>query len=80
MICEVTCLTILIKGSWPIFFFLGVEVILHKHGLLLSQRWYIKDLFVCTKMIDAKPIATSLATSLILTLHSSTTLSDPIEF
>ena len=45
-----------------------------------NVRWYIKDLFVCTKMIDAKPIATSLTTSLILTLHSSTTLSDPTEF
>ncbi|KAL6329826.1 hypothetical protein AAG906_037538 [Vitis piasezkii] len=53
--------------------FILTLVIPHKHGLLLLQHRYNKDL-VCTKMIDIKRIVTPLATNPTLTLHSSTTL------
>lgn len=64
-----------LKDLGLLSFFLGVEVIPHKHSLLLLQHRYNKDL-VCTKMIDVKPIVTPLATNPTLTLHSSTTPSD----
>ena len=47
-----------IKDLKPLFYFLGVEVISHKHDILLSQRRYNLDLLVCTKMSDAKPVLT----------------------
>ena len=39
-------------------YFLGVEVIPNQHGLLLSQRRYITDLLIQTKMQDAKAVIT----------------------
>lgn len=61
-------------------YFLGVEVLSHPSGLLLSQRRYIDDLLARTKMTDAKPVATPMPTTPSLTLLVSTTLSDPSEY
>jgi hypothetical protein len=44
-------------------YFLGVEVISHKHGLLLSQRRYITDLLTRLHMHEAKPVLTPLPSS-----------------
>ncbi|KAE8697600.1 hypothetical protein F3Y22_tig00110621pilonHSYRG00550 [Hibiscus syriacus] len=63
-----------LKDLDTLHYFLGIEVVPRPHGLLLSQRRYIVDLLVQTKMIDARPVATPLATSHILTLQSGTTL------
>ena len=39
-----------IKDLGLLTYFLGVEVVPNKHGLLLSQRRYIMDLLTQTKM------------------------------
>ena len=39
-----------IKDFGLLTYFLGVEVVPNKHGLLLSQRQYIMDLLTQTKM------------------------------
>ena len=57
-----------------------MEVIPTDHGILFSQRSYIVDLLTCTKMMDAKPVHTPLLTSPPITLHSSSSLKDPIEY
>jgi hypothetical protein len=44
-------------------YFLGVEVLPHKHGILLSQRRYITDLLTRLNMLDAKPVLTSIPSS-----------------
>lgn len=69
-----------LKDLGPLHYFLGVEVVPCPQGLLLSQQRYIADLLARTKMTDARPVATPLATSPILTLQSGTTLTDPTEF
>lgn len=61
-------------------YFLRVEVIPHKQGLFLYQMWYIIGLLNCTFMTASKPVATLLASSLMLTLHSGFALTDPIEY
>ena len=69
-----------LKDLGQLFYFLGVEVISHPHGLLLSQRRYILDLLAHTKMMEAKPVLTPLPTSPPITLHSGSPLSDPSEY
>uniref|UniRef100_A0A2N9H011 Reverse transcriptase Ty1/copia-type domain-containing protein n=1 Tax=Fagus sylvatica TaxID=28930 RepID=A0A2N9H011_FAGSY len=50
-----------IKDLGPLNFFLGVEVLSTPHGILLSQQRYIMDLLIRTKMNEAKPITTPMA-------------------
>ena len=69
-----------LKDLGQLSYFLGVEVISHPHGLLLSQRRYILDLLAHTKMMVAKPVLTPLPTSPPITLHSGSPLSDPSEY
>jgi hypothetical protein len=47
-----------IKELGLLTYFLGVEVIPNQHGLILSQRRYITDLLIQTKMQDAKAVLT----------------------
>uniref|UniRef100_A0A2N9GZ53 Reverse transcriptase Ty1/copia-type domain-containing protein n=1 Tax=Fagus sylvatica TaxID=28930 RepID=A0A2N9GZ53_FAGSY len=56
-----------VKDLGNLNFFLGVEVIPNSHGAMLSQQRYILDLLTRTKMIDAKPVTTPMASSTSLT-------------
>ncbi|KAK0603909.1 hypothetical protein LWI29_010028 [Acer saccharum] len=69
-----------LKDLGPLSYFLGVEVVPHKQGILLSQRRYIMDLLTRTKMTEAKPVQTPLPTSPPISLHSGTPLSDPTTY
>ena len=68
------------KDFGKLSYFLGVEVISHPHGLLLSQRRYILDLLAHTNMMEAKPVLTPLPTSPPITLHIGSPLSDPSKY
>jgi hypothetical protein len=52
-----------VKDLGNLNFFLGVEVIPNSQGVLLSQQRYILDLLTRTKMVDAKPVTTPMASS-----------------
>ena len=52
-----------VKDLGTLNFFLGVEVISNPHGILLSQHRYIMDLLLRTKMSEAKPINTPMAST-----------------
>jgi len=52
-----------LKDLGDLSYFLGVEVLSHKHGLLLSQRRYITDLLTRLNMLDAKPVLTPIPSS-----------------
>ena len=69
-----------LKDLGQLSYFLGVEVISHLHGLLLSQRRYILDLLARTNMMEAKPVLTPLPTSPPITLHTGSPLRDPSEY
>ncbi|KAL6321984.1 hypothetical protein AAG906_035903 [Vitis piasezkii] len=70
-----------LKDLGPLSYFLGVEVVPHRLGILISQRRYIQDLLKWTNMADAKPVLTSLPTSsTTISLTSSTPLLDPTPY
>ncbi|KAL6324620.1 hypothetical protein AAG906_013433 [Vitis piasezkii] len=70
-----------LKDLGPLSYFLGVEVVPHRLGILLSQRRYIQDLLIRTNMADAKPVLTPLPTSsTTISLTSGTPLSDPTPY
>ncbi|KAK0573321.1 hypothetical protein LWI29_006391 [Acer saccharum] len=69
-----------LKDLGPLSYFLGVKVLLHKHGALLTQRRYIQDLLTRTNMANANPVQTPLPTSPPITLNSGTLLSDPTTY
>uniref|UniRef100_A0A2N9I3B6 Uncharacterized protein n=1 Tax=Fagus sylvatica TaxID=28930 RepID=A0A2N9I3B6_FAGSY len=52
-----------VKDLGPLNFFLGVEVLSTPHDILLSQQRYIMDLLIRTKMNEAKPITTPMAST-----------------
>ena len=69
-----------LKDLGPLSYFLGVEVVPHKNGILLSQRRYIMDLLTRTNMSGANPVQTPLPTSPPISLHSGTPLPDPTTY
>ena len=68
------------KNLGLLTYFLVVEVVPNKNGVLLSQRHYIQDLLAQTQMHEAKPILTPMPTSPSFMLHSGFSLSDPSQY
>ncbi|KAK8943168.1 hypothetical protein KSP39_PZI009550 [Platanthera zijinensis] len=58
-------------------YFLGIELCPHPAGCLLSQIKYIVDILQRSKMSDARPISTPMATPSLVDATTSTPLSDP---
>uniref|UniRef100_A0A2N9FHR1 Reverse transcriptase Ty1/copia-type domain-containing protein n=1 Tax=Fagus sylvatica TaxID=28930 RepID=A0A2N9FHR1_FAGSY len=52
-----------VKDLGTLNFFLGIEVLSNPHGIILSQHRYIIDLLHLTKMSEAKPITTPMAST-----------------
>jgi hypothetical protein len=65
-----------VKNLEKLHYFLGVEVIPNAHGAFLSQQRYILDLLKRTKMIDAKPVSSPMASTTSLTAHEGESFSD----
>lgn len=61
-------------------YFLGIEVLHRKQGLILSQHKYIRDILVKTNMDGAKKATTPLSTSTKLSLFDGTTSSNEEEY
>lgn len=68
-----------LKDLGSLHFFLGVQIHPCANGLLLSQSHYIHNILLNTKMQDAKPISTPMASS-FSTATSSSPFSDPTLF
>jgi len=64
-----------IKDLGDLHYFLVVEVLPVKSGLL-SQRRYILDLLKKTNMLEAKPITSPMAASSILSVFVSDSMED----
>ena len=65
-----------IKDLGNLNFFLGVEVLPISNGLLLSQKWYILDLLGKTKMLEANPLSSPMASSINLSAFEGDPLLD----
>lgn len=66
-----------VKELGELHYFLGVEVNKVEAGLLLSQERYILDLLKKTKMHEAKPISSPMASSSSLSAFSGDPMEDP---
>jgi len=66
-----------IKDLGDLHFFLGVEVLKLKSGLLLSQRRYIMDLLKKINMLEAKPITSLMFSSTVLSAFTGDPMKDP---
>jgi hypothetical protein len=66
-----------VKDLGDLHFFLGVEVLKLKSGLLLSQRRYIMDLLKKTNMLEAKPITSPMSSSTVLSAFIGDPMEDP---
>lgn len=69
-----------LKELGDLSYFLGLGASRTSAGLHLTQTKYITDLLRKTKMTDAKPVATPMSSSQVLTLHSGELLSNPSEY
>ncbi|XP_048134074.1 disease resistance protein RPV1-like [Rhodamnia argentea] len=68
------------KDLGSLHYFLGVEVVPTRHGILLSQHKYIWDLLERHKMTAAKEVSTPMATGTSLTIHGGIELTNPTDF
>jgi hypothetical protein len=69
-----------VKDLGSLNFFLGIEVLPNAAGVLLSQQRYILDLLKRTKMTDAKPVSTPMASSTTLSAFDGEPFSDQTLF
>uniref|UniRef100_A0A2N9I5M9 Reverse transcriptase Ty1/copia-type domain-containing protein n=1 Tax=Fagus sylvatica TaxID=28930 RepID=A0A2N9I5M9_FAGSY len=58
-----------VKNLGSLKFFLGIEVLSNPSGVLLSQHRYITDILRRTNMLEAKPIASPMASSTSLSAY-----------
>ncbi|GKV40995.1 hypothetical protein SLEP1_g48578 [Rubroshorea leprosula] len=63
-----------LKEPSDLSYFLGIEAVSVNDGLFLSQHRYIQDLLQKSGMTEAKPMATPLASTSNLLLHTGITL------
>jgi hypothetical protein len=66
-----------VKDLGLLHYFLGIEVLPVKDGLLLSQERYIQDLLNKTNMTYAKPITSPMASSSVLFAFTGDPMEDP---
>lgn len=69
-----------IRDLGSLNYFLGVEVIPHQQGILLSQQKYIFDLLKKTRMDGAKPTQTPMASTARLSQFTGETLLDATQY
>jgi hypothetical protein len=69
-----------IKDIAPLYFFLGIEVILTADGLFINQHQNIRDLLAKTSMDGAKVVTTPLSVSVLLKLANGSSTVDPTEY
>jgi hypothetical protein len=66
-----------VKDLGPLNYFLGIQVMPCNQGIILSQQRYITDILKRTKMADAKPISSPMASSTHLSSFEGDLLLDP---
>jgi hypothetical protein len=66
-----------VKDLGTLHYFLGIEVIPVKDGLLLSQQRYIRDLLSKTNITEAKPVSSPMASSSTLSVFTGDPMEDP---
>jgi hypothetical protein len=74
---QLLCIDFAVKDLGNLYYFLGVEVLPVKAGLLLSQQRYIRDLLHKTNMQDVKPVTSPMSSSSVLSAFTGDLMEDP---
>ncbi|GJR17971.1 putative RNA-directed DNA polymerase [Tanacetum coccineum] len=67
-----------LKDLGPLNYFLGIEIVPHVSGILLSQKKYILELLQSAGLSNCNPVSSPMVTSSSLNLDDSTAFSNPV--
>ncbi|GJR49611.1 retrovirus-related pol polyprotein from transposon TNT 1-94 [Tanacetum coccineum] len=69
-----------LKDLGPLNYFLGIEIVLHVSGILLSQKKYILELLQSAGASNCNLVSSPMVTSSLLSLDDSTAFSNPLKY
>ncbi|GKB84552.1 putative RNA-directed DNA polymerase [Tanacetum coccineum] len=69
-----------LKDLGPLNYFLGIEIVLHVSGILLSQKKYILELLQSAGLSNCNPVSSPMVTSSSLSLDDNTAFSNPVKY
>nr|GEV60250.1 hypothetical protein [Tanacetum cinerariifolium] len=67
-----------LKDLGPLNYFLGIEIVPHVSGILLSQKKYILELLQSAGLSNCNPVSSFIVTSSSLSLDESTAFPNPV--
>ncbi|GJV95056.1 putative RNA-directed DNA polymerase [Tanacetum coccineum] len=68
------------KDLGPLNYFLGIKIVPHVSGILLSQKKYILELLQSVGLSNCNPVSSPMVTSSSLSLDDSTAFSNPVKY
>nr|GEV83000.1 hypothetical protein [Tanacetum cinerariifolium] len=69
-----------LKDLGPLNYFLGIEIVPHVSGILLSQKKYILELLQSAGLSNCNPVSSPMVTSSSLSLDDSTAFSNHVKY
>ncbi|GJY63746.1 putative RNA-directed DNA polymerase [Tanacetum coccineum] len=69
-----------LKDLGTLNYFLGIEIVPHVSGILLSQKKYILELLQSAGLSNCNPVSSPMVTSSSLSLDDSTAFSNPVKY
>ncbi|GJV35108.1 putative RNA-directed DNA polymerase [Tanacetum coccineum] len=69
-----------LKDLEPLNYFLGIEIVLHVSGILLSQKKCILELLQSVGLSNCNPVSSPMVTLSSLSLDDSTAFSNPVKY
>nr|GEY92833.1 hypothetical protein [Tanacetum cinerariifolium] len=69
-----------LKDLGPLNYFLGIEIVPHVSGILISQKKYILKLLQSVGLSNCNLVSSPMVTSSSLSLDDSTTFSNPVKY
>nr|GEZ00965.1 hypothetical protein [Tanacetum cinerariifolium] len=69
-----------LKDLGPLNYFLGIEIVPHVSGILLSQKNYILELLQSARLSNCNHISSPMVTSSSLSLDNSIAFSNPVKY
>ncbi|GJV45416.1 putative RNA-directed DNA polymerase [Tanacetum coccineum] len=79
IICQLGSIFAL-KDLGPLNYFLGIEIVPHVSGILLSQKKYILELLQSVGLSNCNPVSSLMVTSSSLSLDNSTAFSNSVKY
>ncbi|GJX93416.1 retrovirus-related pol polyprotein from transposon TNT 1-94 [Tanacetum coccineum] len=69
-----------LKDLGPLNYFLGIEIVPHVSGIILSQKKYILELLQSDGLSNCNPVSSPMVTSSSLYLDDNTAFSNPVKY